>query len=176
MVKDSVEKVKRLVNGLSNLIPNEDMQRILVELGVIEGYFTRLNETKEKRVHFPKHFSIETDRDYIKLQEVTPSLTCYCSDSQYDTVVDAVINMQKRGEDFNRFSLLKETNTLDTEVTTPAILACLHYWLSMNDPLLSKEGDMFKISGTIDDFKDDAYVAWNRLDKKDLFVPKTGKR
>ena len=176
MVKDSVNKIKRLVNGFSGLAPIEDIQSILVEFRVIEGYFNCSRETKKQRVHFPKHFSIKTDRDYIRLQEVTPSETCYCSDVQYDIVASAILYMQERRENFNRFTLPAEIQKSHTEVTTPAVLACLHYWLSMPNPLLAKEKDLFKIKGDIDEFVNDTCVAWDDLADNDLYVPKTGRR
>ena len=82
--------------------------------------------------------------------------------------------MQERGENFNRFTLPAEVQKNHPEVTSPAVLACLHFWLSLSNPILGKEGDMFKIKGDIDDFDNDSCVAWNELSENELHV--TGRR
>ena len=167
-VKDSISRAKRTVAGFAGLVSPDEIQSVMVELGLIDQFFTK------KRVHFPKHFSIITDEDFVRLQEKTPSDTIYCSDTQYDLVVDSIIDMQRRGENFDRFSLPAEVQKLNPEVTSPAVLACLHLWLSLPKPLLGKDGDMFKVKGDIDEFVNDSYIAWNELQDNDLHV--TGRR
>jgi len=167
-VKESIAKIKRVVTDFAGLVSPDEIQSVLVELGVVDQFFTK------ERVHFPKHFSIKTDRDYIRLQEVTPTDTIYCSDVQYDMIVNAVIDMQLRGENFNRFTLPAKIQKHHPEVTSPAVLACSHFWFSLPNPILGKAGDMFKIRGDIDEFKNDANVAWNELSEKELHV--TGRK
>ena len=167
-VKDAIGNVKRTVEGFTGLVSPDEIQSVMAGLGIIDQFFTK------ERVHFPKHFSIIIDSNFVRLQEVTPSTTCYCSDVQYDIIVKAVVNMQSRGEDFNRFTLPKEIQRNNPEVTTPAILTCLHFWLSLTDPLLGKAVDMFKVRGDIDEFENDSGIAWNELSENDLHV--TGRR
>ena len=121
-VKASINKIRLIVKGIVNPVNPDDIRSVLVELGIVDKFFTT------ERIHFPKHFSIIVDGDFIRLQEVTPTNTTYCSDTQYDYIVDAVLDMQERGENFNRFLLPKEVQKTHPEVTSPAILACLHFW------------------------------------------------
>ncbi|MBT6051166.1 MAG: hypothetical protein HOG49_30570 [Candidatus Scalindua sp.] len=167
-VKASINKIRLIVKGIVNPVNPDDIRSVLVELGIVDKFFTT------ERIHFPKHFSIIVDGDFIRLQEVTPTNTTYCSDTQYDYIVDAVLDMQERGENFNRFTLPAEVQKNHPEVTSPAVLACLHFWLSLSNPILGKEGDMFKIKGDIDDFDNDSCVAWNELSENELHV--TGRR
>ncbi|MBT6046899.1 hypothetical protein HN803_04625 [candidate division WWE3 bacterium] len=167
-VKDSISKAKRTVIGFAGLVSPDEIQSVMVELGLIDQFFTR------KREAFPKHFSILVDSSFVRLQEKTPTDTIYCSDTQYDVIVKAVIAMQERGENFNRFTLPAEIQKRNPEVTSPAVLACLHFWLSLSNPLLGKDKDLFKIRGDIDEFENDSGVAWNELSENDLHV--TGRR
>jgi len=172
MIKESVNKIKMLVNGFNGLVPAVDIQSVLVELGVIEGYFRRADETKVKRIHFPKKFSIKFSDAFVSLEEWTPSQTTFCTDSQYDSVAKNVAAMQSRGENFNRFTLLDEIHKTDSRVTMPAVLVCLHYWLSMNDPLILKKGDLFAIDCISDEFVDFAGGAWDDVRETPLKVEK----
>jgi len=175
MVKDSVTKIERIVKGFAGIVPAEDVQSVLVELGVIRGYFERADQ-KPKRIHFPKKFTIEHDRDYIKLQEVTPSETIYCSDSQYDTIVSAAVRMQHRNEDFDRWTLQEEARRTDPRITVPAIITCLHYWASVPSPLIIKNGVTFGFNCTVDEFKNEAGVAWNDLLETPLRINEPSRR
>ena len=169
---DSVDKIEKVVKGFVGIVPAEDIQHILVELGTIRGYFQRAHEIKAKpnRVHFPKVFSIEQNSDYIKLQEVTPSDTIFCSDTQYDVIVDAVFDMQSRRENFDRWTLQTEANKIDPRITVPAILTCLHLWFSIPAPLLVKEEKILKLRCNVHDFKNQAAEVWNSLIGNDLRI------
>jgi hypothetical protein len=174
MVKASLDKIERIVKEFIGRVPTDKIQSVIVELGTIRGYLNCLADNKDKRIQFPKKFSIETKRDFIKLQEVTPSTTTYCSDFQYDMIVKAVIALQSRRENFNRWTLQTEAQKVDPRVTVPAVLACMHYWISMPDALLSKSGLMFKISCEVDDFENLSNIAWDDLveDKLHIEAPK----
>jgi hypothetical protein len=169
-VKDSISRTKKTVQGFDGLVSPDDLKSVLVELGVIDQFFTKRREA------FPKHFSILVSGEFVRLQEVTPTDTIYCSDAQYDQVMNSVVEMQRRGENFNRFTLPAEVQKSNPEVTTPAVLACLHLWLSLSNPLLDKSGDMFKIRGEIKEFVNDAGIAWNELLENDLHVKRPGRR
>jgi len=172
MVKDSVEKIKTIVKSFNGLVPAIDMQTILIELGIIEGYFKYPSENKIKRIHFPKTFSVKSSNDFVSLEEETPSQTTFCTDIQYDLVSSAVAAMQARGENFNRWTLQTEVHKNDSRVTIPAILVCLHYWLSMEDPLLLKKGELFTIDCHADEFVEYANGAWDNVYETPLNLKK----
>ena len=170
MIKDSVEKIRKLVNGFDGLVPTIDIQSILMELGVIQGYFQHVGETKVQRIHFPKLFSVKLSKDYVSLEEQTPSQTTFCTESQYELISDAVVSMQARGENFDRWTLQEEVNKTDSRVTIPAILVCLHYWLSMSDPLLVKKEALFAIDCDPDEFVEYANGAWDEVNETPLRI------
>jgi|10_taG_2_1085330.scaffolds.fasta_scaffold00211_29 hypothetical protein len=169
-VKDAIGNIKRTVEGFTGLVSPDEIQAVMAGLGTINQFFVK------KREAFPKHFSVIVDKSFIRLQEVTPTDTIYCSDSQYDLVVKAIVAMQERGENFNRFTLPAEIQEQHPEVTSPAVLACLHFWFSIPNPILCKEGDMYKIRGDIDEFENDSGIAWNELSENDLRVERPGRR
>ena len=170
MIQTSVDKIAKLVEGFVGLAPTEDIQAILLELGAIKGYFAGLKTKQVERIHFPKTFSVNKERDFVKLQEKTPSHEIYCTNIQYDTIAETVAEMQSRRENFNRFTLLKEVQKVDSRVTMPAVLVCLHYWLSIDEPLLVKDMDLFKIDCDPEDFKVESAEAWNDVDFEPLIV------
>jgi len=163
-VKESVRKIKKLVNSFNGIVPAVDLQNVLAELRTIEGYF------QVKRIHFPKRFSVKFSEAFVSLEEQTPSQTTFCTDSQYDSVAKNVAAMQTRGENFNRFTLLEEIHKTDPRVTMPAVLVCLHYWLSMSDPLLLKKEALFTIDSYANEFQSYAAEAWDDVRETPLKV------
>jgi len=172
-LKNSFVKIRKIVTSFSGQVSPDETQVVLAELGILEKFLPQKRVHRpaaKKRIHWPKKFSIATDKNFVRLVEVTPSYEAYCSDTQYDHIVAAIINMQMRGEDFNRFTLPEEVQKDHPEITSPAILACLHLWFSIPTPLLRKNGEMYQIKGRIDDFEHECFLAWDILAAKDLHV------
>ena len=171
MIENAVKEIRSIVNGFNGLVPDSQIQSIFVQLGIIEAYHRGSRQSHVKRIPFPKTFSIKTTDDNIKMHEVTPNCDIFCCEDTYDIVVQSVIEMQSRRENFNRFSLLDETRKEESRVTMPALLVCFHYWLSVDTPLLKKQDDgLFSID--VDDFELAANAAWDDLNGTELVVGK----
>ena len=172
MLKDAVRKIDRIVRSFEGSVPESEITEVLKQLGIIADCLRRTKSPK--RVAFPKTFSIENTDDYISMQEETPSTKIFCRDNTYDTVIKAVISIQSRREDFDRFSLLAEAQKTAPRVTMPAVLVCFHYWLSTDIPLLKKQANnLFRINSDVcdvDGFETKANESWDDLDGNDLIV------
>ena len=164
MIKDVLKEIKEVgetVRGFKGFIPDTDIQNILIKLGIINGFV--LGKQKV-RIAFPKTFSIQHNKDYVNMQEETPTDKIFCSEDMYDVVVDAVIEMQTEREDFNRYTLFDAAKEIEPRVQIPALLVPFHYWISMENPLIEKqENDLYRVTCEVSEFREKANEAWDAV-------------
>ncbi len=180
MIEDAVQSINNTVEGFKGLVPDQDIQGIFIQLGIIRAYFSGQKDSKKKRTSFPKTFSIKTTDDRISMHEVTPDtkdsigIDIFCCEDTYDVVVQSVIDLQSDRQNFNRFTLLEKAKETAPRTTMPALLVCFHYWLSIEEPLLRKQPDgLFCINREVcevEDFELTANEAWNNLEGDPLTV------
>jgi len=174
MIKDAINKVRSNFDFLIEEygILDEHKSDFLLSLEALDSLLNKKTRSKKR---FPKIFRIVKGKDHDVMEEQIVGVEdglIFCVRSMHDTIVQAAIKMQSEGKDFNRFTLLEAAQALNNRVSTPAILVCLHYWMSIEDPLLYKKdgSDLFALSCGPENFLDDADRAWDELVEGELRV------
>jgi hypothetical protein len=135
-----------------------------------------------KRQQYPKTFSILEHHGQPCLVEKIEGSTqspLYCLADFYDHIATAVANLSKSGTDFDRFILLAAAKEICPTVTLPAVICCIRFWMSVEEPLLEKDFTKkmsdgksypFRITVLEDTFVEDATVAWSEVEEEPIHL------
>jgi len=170
-LKDIKDHVSFLVEEYAIIHDHETQFRLKIE--ALESLITK--QKPRGRRQFPKTFRIVQKNTFDAIEQEIPGAEedpIFCSKSMYDVVVEAVINMQSKEINFNRFSLHDAAKEICNHISIPAILVCYRYWMSMGEPLLYKPdgSDLFAVSCDVDDFQVVSSKAWDELVENELTI------
>jgi len=174
MIKEAISKVRSNFNFLIEEygILDEHKSEFLLSLEALESLVLKKHTRSRKR--FPKTFSINQKGSYDVMEERIDGVDdpIFCSRGMYEIVVQAAVNMQLEGKDFNRYTLEEYGKKFSGRITIPAIMVCLHYWISLKDALLQKRdgSDLFALSCGPECFKESADKAWDMLKECELRI------
>lgn len=179
-------------NILANLGEIEGVAVVLGNLSVTPSVAPKMDvpgltrPVRRSRRQYPKHFTIQTNPHNNCLQEAFPPTeadpdeqpSLFCSEDLYEDIVAGIENMARENKPFDRFDIQEATaevvmdkmrasgieNPEKPNISIPALLACLHLWLSIPEPLFTKSAtvkDKFEVVGNVDDFEDATDEAWD---------------
>jgi len=171
MIQDAINNLRKNIEFLIEEygIIHEHKSRVLLSLEAVDSLLSKQTRSRKR---FPKTFSIKKGNFDIMEEKIegVDNPPIFCTRIMHDIVVQSAINLQSDDKDFNRFTLLDAAQELNKRITTPAILVCVHYWMSMESPLLYKKdgSDLFALSYGPENFQDDAKRAWEILAECEL--------
>ena len=174
MIKEAINRIRESIEFLVEEygIIDEHKTGILLDIEALDSLLTKKSRSKKR---FPKIFKINERNGKQSMEERvegTLDPPIFCAKNIYDTIVQAAINMQSEGKDFNRFTLIEAAQFLNDRVTMPAVNVCLHYWISMENALLFKKdgSDLFALTCGPENFQDNAKRAWQALREEEFRI------
>jgi hypothetical protein len=174
--------LNRELTDLFTKYPQESMSfvRIFRLIGALEDSEGGLKVedifVRAKRKTFPKTFKIESSGSLDRLVEIVDEGdTIFCTGEVYDVIVDTIQEMFKKDSNasFDRFELFNAVQKHCPQIKLPAILACMHLWMSLENPLIEKDNmQKMRITTGSEDFERMAHDAWDEVNINPLRLEK----
>lgn len=129
-------------------------------------------EGKQFRKQYPKIFHIVDMMGQSALQEDIVDAPIgqnplYCVADFYDAIAAAAVNLTRKEPPvpFNRFILNEAAREINPNVTLPACIACIRFWVSLREPIIKKDqvDTLFSIAVVDLDFIRAANEAWDEV-------------
>jgi len=163
VVNDLKERINKLKDGETPSIAYDLLQ--VVER--LESVLTT-DSGPVHRQQWPKRFSIGRIGDSPCLHETIVGSSqppLYCLPGYHKAICEAIVNFIKRDEEFTRDGLTEEARKINPRVTKPAVIACVRFWMSIEDPLIKKNAKSNNYDSTVDGdvFSNDAKEELEKL-------------